>query len=162
MLPTPAHSPLHRRVAAAFSPVRTFACGPLLAIAIIGCSDSGPEPASLPGTWALQTVNGQSLPHSFTDTVQVPDGDPVIFTTVVVADTLRLRTGTSLRHTWLDDGSVTTDLVWSSTGPGDSVTVTEVFPTGISPHYGVLDGDRLTVRIATLVRPGVYDYARVL
>ena len=44
---------------------------------------------------------------------------------------------------------------------GDSVTVTEVFPTGIAPHYGVLDDDALRLRIATLVRPGVHLYARV-
>jgi hypothetical protein len=37
----------------------------------------------------------------------------------------------------------------------------QVFPTGIAPHNGVLDGDALRLRIATLVRPGVYLYARV-
>jgi hypothetical protein len=102
------------------------------------------------------------LPRSYEDTVPLPEGDTVFIPGVLITDTLLLRDGgQSTRHTRLEDGPVTTDLLWSSDGPGDSITVTEVFPAGSVPHYGVLDGDVLQLRIASLVRPGVYLYARV-
>jgi hypothetical protein len=130
-------------------------------VLIIGCSTE-PSRATLEGRWGLQTVNGQTLPHPYVDTVPLPAGDTVFSSGTLIADTIVLRSGNpSERRTWLDDGPFTVGVTWSDSGPGDSVTVTEIFNAGLVDHHGVFAGDALTLRIVSLVRPGVYQYARV-
>jgi hypothetical protein len=135
----------------------------MLAVVLVACGGSmAPVSSDAAGAWALETVDGHGLPHAYADT-----SGPVVSSGVVLADTLvLLESEDGERLTWLDDGGgpyrLRTPLLWSQPGgaSGDSVTVTEIFRVGGVHHAGIVIGDRLTLRIELLVRPGTYVYAR--
>lgn len=120
------------------------------------------------GSWALVTVNGEGLPHPFSDTIAVPGGEPVILSGILLADTLELKAaGVSRRRTWTDTGegpaSSGVDLAWfgASSSLADSVSITEIFPAGSVVMHGVLSDGHLMLRRASDIRPGNYEYVKV-
>ena len=135
----------------------------LLLGAALGCGGStAPATPDPVGAWALETVDGEALPHAYADT-----NGPVVSSGVVLADTLvLLEDEQGERLTWLDEGGspyrLRTPLRWTPPGgpSGDSVTVTEIFPVGGVHHRGLVLGDRLSLRIEFVARPGTYVYSR--
>lgn len=130
---------------------------------VSGCGGStAPSLVDPTGAWVLETVDGRALPHAYADT-----NGPVVSSGMVLADTLVLLEGEQgERLTWLDDGSgsyrLSAPILWGQPrGPSsDSVTVTEIIRVGGVHHPGVVRGDRLTLRIEYVARPGTYVYSR--
>ncbi len=119
------------------------------AAVLAGCGDkaTGPSPASVAGTWNLQSVNGTQLPFIV---IQVGNDKVEITSDVITASSNGTFTQLTTIQT-TQSGQVTTDHAtdsgtWSLSG----TAVNFVFESNGSTGTGTLSGNTLTVATSGL------------